>query len=93
MTGDIRRQPDPALGPMLYAARMRAGLGLRPAARQAGISHSYLHRLEQGARCPSTIVAAELVRALNLAAEEAELLTGAAVPDHGRAHPLREFRW
>lgn len=89
----LRHQPDPALGPMLSAARMRAGLGLRQAARLIGISHTYLYRLEQGARCPSTVVAEELIRALNLAGEEAELLAGTAVADHGRAHPLRESRW
>lgn len=44
----------PDLGRRLRLARQTAGLGLRPAARRAGISYSYLCELENGRRLPST---------------------------------------
>lgn len=77
---------------MLKSARIRAGLGLREAARRAGISHTYLIRLESGERCPSVIVVAELIRALSLTNAEAQVLWKDAVTDHGRAHPSRVKR-
>lgn len=80
------------MGQTLRAARERAGLSLRKAAKQAGISHAYLIRLESGERCPSVIVAAELIRALELSGAEAQVLWKDAVTDHGRAHPSRVNR-
>jgi transcriptional regulator with XRE-family HTH domain len=87
--GSIRRTPPPELGPILKAARLRHGLGLREAARAARISHCYLRRLEIGERCPSAAVVVELLRVLPLDEREAALLSAAGLSDRGRSHPLR----
>lgn len=88
-TEQLRRTPPPELGPVLRAARARAGLGLREAARRAGVSHPYLLRLENGTRCPSTAVVEGLAEALCLTEDERRRLAETAVDDVGRAHPLR----
>lgn len=87
--GEARQVPPPELGPALKAARVRAGLGLRQAARAAGITHAYLRDLETGQRCPSSAVVAELLRVLPLENEEAAVLVAAGLPDRGRSHPAR----
>lgn len=87
----VRVAPPPELGPMLKAARLRASLGLREAARRAGISHSYLLRLEAAERSPSTGVVEDLAASLRLSEDERGRLADAAVKDVGRAHPLRRF--
>lgn len=87
----VRRVPPPELGPMLRAARARAGLGLREAARRAGVSHPYLLRLEACTRCPSTGVVSGLIEALCLTEDERRRLAESAVDDVGRAHPLRQI--
>ncbi len=74
---------------MLGAARLRAGLRLREAARLAGISHSHLIRLETGKRVPSVTVAAAIADALRLDDAERTELFAAAVPDAGRDWPGR----
>lgn len=90
MTGEaIRRVPPAELGPMLKAARARAGLGLREAARQIGISSGYLADLERGDRCPSVTVGALLFRVLCLTEDEGQVLAASVVADRGRDHPLR----
>lgn len=90
MAGEaIRRVPPPELGPMLRAARIRAGLGLREAARAIGITHSYLIALEQGSRSPSTDTARQLTKVLQLSNEDSLAVSAASVRDRGRSHPLR----
>ncbi len=84
-----RRIPPPELGPLLRAARLRAGLGLRETARRVEISHPYLLRLESGERCPSQAIADALAEVLDLPAAEAAILAGAAVSGAGRDHPWR----
>ncbi|GAA2034572.1 hypothetical protein GCM10009839_38880 [Catenulispora yoronensis] len=91
MTEHVRRLPPPELGPMLKMARVRVGLGVREAARRAGLSHSYLLRLESGQRCPSVAVVEGLTGALRLSDDEQFRLAESAVADAGRAHPLRRF--
>ncbi|MEY9894263.1 DNA-binding XRE family transcriptional regulator [Catenulispora sp. MAP5-51] len=86
---DIRRVPPPELGPMLKAARARAGLGLREAAHSVGITHSYLIALERGARSPSIEIASRLTEVLQLSGEESVAVFAASVPDCGPSHPLR----
>jgi transcriptional regulator with XRE-family HTH domain len=88
----IRQAPPAELGPLLRSVRIRSGLGLRAAARAAGVSHGYLLRLEAGERCPSSAVAAELLRVLPLEDEEATVLIAAGLGDRGRSHPLRARR-
>lgn len=87
MDGDrmrVRRVPPAGLGPMLRAARLRRGLGVRKAARQACIGHPYLLRLERGERVPSRVVAESLADALQLDPAERDFLLGIAVTDAGR---------
>lgn len=89
MTEQVRRVPPAELGPMLRAARARAGLGLREAARMVGIAPSYLCELESGTRCPSVTVGTHLFQVLSLNEEEGRLLAASVVADRGRDHPLR----
>ncbi|MEU9264576.1 helix-turn-helix transcriptional regulator [Streptomyces sp. NPDC048251] len=84
-----RRTPPEGLGPLLRAARERAGLGVREAARLAAISGGYLANLEAGSRCPSRAVAERLAATLNLNSGEQGQLYGAAVTDAGGNSPWR----
>lgn len=84
-----RRTPPAELGPMLRAARERAGLGLRQAARRAGLPPGYVVHLEGGSRCPSRTVAEQLAAVLGLDDDEQAQLHAAAVTDAGRDHPAR----
>lgn len=52
-------------GRRLRDARLRKGLSLRDAARQARVSASFLSRIEHGERCPAAIVAARLAAVLD----------------------------
>ena len=98
-----RHQPPPDFGPTLTAARNRAGLGLRAAARAAGISPGYLCLLEQGRRSPSETTAEALIDALNATGQDAQSIRDAAIPGTGRdyapplpAHygtPITRRRW
>lgn len=85
----IRRVPPAELGPMLRSARVRAGLGLREAARSIGISSGYLADLEHGDRCPSVTVGKLLFQVLCLTDDEGRVLAASVVADRGRDHPLR----
>lgn len=85
----VRQVPPADLGPMLKAARARAGLGLREAARQVGISSGYLADLEGGDRCPSVTVGKLLFQVLCLTDDEGRVLAASVVADRGRDHPLR----
>ncbi len=92
MDGDriwVRRTPPAELGPMLGAARLRAGFRLREFARRVDLSHSYVIGLETGQRCPSFTVAGRLAEALALTGDERDVLFAAAVGDAGRDHPGR----
>ena len=98
-----RHQPPPDFGPTLTAARTAAGLGLRAAARKAGVSAGYLCLLEQGKRSPSETTAEALIDALNATGTAARSIRAAAIPDVGRdyipplpAHygtPITRRRW
>jgi len=73
------------LGAELRAARMRAGLGLREAARRVDLAHSFLVELEAGRKAPGGATAARLVAALPLDTETvAALYAVAASVDAGR---------
>lgn len=85
----VRRTPPPELGPMLAAARLRAGYRGRECARLVGIDHSYLIRLESGQRVPSTTVAHALIQTLALDSEASATLLAAAVEGVGRGHPWK----
>lgn len=84
-----RRTPPDGLGPMLRAARERAGLAQSAVAAVAGVRRAYITKLEDSARCPSLVVAKALCSALALDENEAALLRGCAVDDAGRNHPAR----
>lgn len=88
----VRCVPPAELGPVLRSARLRQGLGVREAARAAGVSHSHLINLEAGRRTPSRSVAEALIRVLLLDDASGELLRGAALDDVGRDHPNRRRR-
>lgn len=85
-----RHLPPADFGPTLTAARNRAGLGLRQAARKAGVSPGYWCLLEQGKRSPSETTAEALIDALNATGRAARSIRDAAIPDVGRdyAPPL-----
>ncbi|WP_405994039.1 helix-turn-helix domain-containing protein [Streptomyces sp. NBC_00986] len=84
-----RRTPPDALGPMLHAARERAGLPQSAVATAAGVRRAYVTKLEDSARCPSLAVAQALCVVLALDDDEAALLLGCAVDDAGHNHPAR----
>lgn len=84
-----RHYPPSDFGPTLAAGRRRASLGLRQAARAAGIPPGYWCLLEQGQRSPSETVAALLIVALHLDNTDADTIWNAAVPDAGRDYPRR----
>lgn len=82
---NTRRHCPPAnFGPTLRAGRARRGLGLREAARLAGLQPGYLTMLEQGKRSPSQSVAELLVTTLRLTGSDAAVVIAAAVPGVGR---------
>jgi DNA-binding XRE family transcriptional regulator len=80
----------PDLGAELRAARERAGLSLRQLAPRVGLLHGSLCLVEQGKRCPSLVVARDLVEVLELEPVLATRLLAAARPDvgHSRAPAL-----
>lgn len=84
-----RREIGPRLGSEIDAARSRAGLTFREAARRIGISAGYLCELTKGRRCPSTGVAEDIVAVLPMTAGAAEELRRVAVE---RKWPRRR-RW
>lgn len=81
---DLRHTLTPRTATALRGARTAAGLGRGRAARLAGISPSYLDKLEHGERAPSTAVAEALIIALNLPPDIAYALRTEAIPDVGR---------
>lgn len=71
MGNTIESRTRHTLPPDLAAALRlaRVVVGLRLAARRAGVSPGYLCRLEHGERCPSVDVAHALIEALRLEAD------------------------
>ena len=84
----IRRTPPADVGPMILAARERAGLRQVDAARAVGISAPYMRQLETGQRVPSRTVARTLADALALDDTERARLLAVAVDDAGRDWPV-----
>lgn len=84
-----RREAPPDLGPMLRAARERAGLRQSEAARLAGIGQPHLSHVEAGRRVPSATVARTLADVLRLEGDDRARLLAVAVDDAGRDHPER----
>lgn len=84
-----RGLPPVGMGPAIRAARERAGLGARAAAREIGISDTYLANLEAGLRRPSVSVAEGLARVLPFTDRERARVDEAAVSGRGRDHPGR----
>jgi transcriptional regulator with XRE-family HTH domain len=82
-----------ALAPELAAALRRARKArfrtVGAAARAAGMSRSHLSRMENGTRCPSTVIAWALIDRLGLEPGLALELLAVARPDAGRSHPSR----
>lgn len=87
-----RHIPPPEFGDTLRAARQRAGKGLRAVAAACRTSYGYLGMLERNERAPSESMAEELIKALQLAGHEAEIIRRHAVARHGRDWPGREPR-
>lgn len=84
-----RRTPPTEFGPTLRDARERAGLGPAETARRAGVTASYLAKLERGARCPSVTVAERLAAVLGLDDGQHAAVLAGAVNDAGADHPAR----
>lgn len=84
LTGSTRRYPPAEFGDALRRGRAERGLGLRAAARAAGLSPGYLSLLEHGHRSPSESVAEVLVDTLRLTGDDAETVLSAAIPGVGR---------
>jgi HTH-type transcriptional regulator, competence development regulator len=67
--------PQTALGFLLQNLREERGLSLRELALLADIDHTYIYRLETGAKeSPSDEVLSKLVRALKAQTREADML-------------------
>lgn len=71
----------------LHTARHAAGLGRGQAASLAGISRTYLVKLERGERAPSTKVAEALIATLDLPPDIACALRTESVPGTGKDRP------
>lgn len=79
-----RHAPPGYLPDLLVKGRRRSGRSQSAAARAAGISGSYLCRLEQGQRCPSITVADALARTLHLTNAEKAAVIAAGLDGVGR---------
>jgi transcriptional regulator with XRE-family HTH domain len=84
LTDSTRHYPPAEFGDTLRRRRVERGLGLRAAARAAGLSPGYLSMLEHGHRSPSESVAEALVGTLRLTGDDAETVLSAAIPGVGR---------
>jgi len=65
----------------LKAARARSGKSLRIVARDAGCSHAYLSRIENGRDTPSANLVSKLAKALDSDVDELCALAGCVPPD------------
>ncbi|MEH0582825.1 helix-turn-helix transcriptional regulator [Streptomyces sp. B21-106] len=74
---------------MLREAREAAALTPAETARQAGLTASYLAKLERGTRCPSVTVAERLAVILDLDSGQRAVVLAGAVDDAGADHPAR----
>jgi transcriptional regulator with XRE-family HTH domain len=83
-----RRVLKPDVATALRAARKRRGESAAVVARVVGVSRAHVLRLEQGERCPSTVVARALADHLRLDPDAADALMAEAVPDAGRSRTL-----
>lgn len=76
-----RRQAPADLGPMLKAARLRAGMLVSEVAFLSGCSRPHVSNLEAGRRVPSAAYAAALADVLVLTDDERARLLEVAVGD------------
>jgi len=84
---DRRHTLSPTTAQALQRARRATGTGRGRAAARAGISPTYLDKLERGERAPSTTVAEQLIAALELPPAVAEQLRAESVPGTGKDRP------
>ena len=71
----------PRTADLLATARQQLGLGVRQAARQIGITHPFLSRLERGLRRPSLAVATRIADTYRLTDGERLALMAEAAPN------------
>ena len=76
-----RRTLPPDIALALRMALDESQLSYRAAAREIGISHSYLHALTRGTRCPRRRTAEEIIVVLPLDLEAEAHLLREAVDD------------
>jgi DNA-binding XRE family transcriptional regulator len=74
---------------MLREARMAAGMTQAEAAWTIGCASSYVSELESGRKAPSTVMAAEIIRAYKMDKRQAARLLFEAVDGTGRSRPSR----
>lgn len=79
-------RPDVAAA--LRAARKRSGESAAVVAEAVGVSRAHVLRLEEGERCPSTVVARALADHLRMDPDAADALMAEAVPDAGRSRTV-----
>lgn len=72
----------------LRAARKKRSESAAVVAACVGIGRSHLLRLEEGERCPSTVVARALADHYRLDPDAANALMAEAVPDAGRSRTV-----
>lgn len=80
----MRRGISPRLAVLLEVSRVSQGMSIRQAAKAAGVSAPFLHRVEQGQRGMSAVTAAEVGRVYRLNEYERDLLavhTRRAMPE------------
>lgn len=83
-----RRVLSPEAAATLRAARKRSGESAAAVAKAVGVSRAHVLRVEQGARCPSTVVARALADHLRLDPDAADALVAEAAPDAGRSRTV-----
>lgn len=79
-----RQTLSPKVAEVLRTALSVSQLSYRAAADRIGISHSYLHGLAHGTRCPSKTVARDLITALPFGTQDVAALLAEAAEGHGR---------
>jgi transcriptional regulator with XRE-family HTH domain len=79
-----RRTLAPDVAELLRRHRLARGWSYRQAAKETGVSYSYLAMLEAAARAPSVVLAEALIDAYGIGPGDAEALRSAALVGVGR---------
>ncbi len=92
MSEGMVTMPVGRLGARLREERTRAGLSLRGAARELGVSPSFVSQIENGKSQPSVATLYSLARLLNVSIDELFAVESEAVTPEPAAAPVRSLK-